>query len=453
MHAKTISVSSSLRAAAFSSALFGRKTPRRRNRRSSSSCCIPEAKNDSELSIKVERNEGVRDGVGWNERDEELVREAQRNTRRGSEEGKDAGASSSSSKSFFLLGKTGNELARFCEGQLDIPKWRATQMQEQIYKRRVKDVEEMRQLPRDLRAKMKTEFRAEVGRDVTHAVETAKDGTKKLLVRLRDDRIVETVGIPSQEYGKKRLTCCVSSQVGCPMRCEFCATGKGGFARNLSAREIVNQVLAIEEEFDGRHVNNVVFMGMGEPLMNVTNVVKAVKILNKELVIGARHITISTVGVFGGLEELALHNLQCTLAVSLHAPNQMIREKIIPSARAYSFDDLLTDCEAYFNATGRRVSFEYTLLSGVNDTKEHAKELGNVLYKRNLASHVNLIPFNPIDDADFKRPTKSSIDAFRKVLEEKVPTSVRQTRGQEASAACGQLRNEYQKKKMKPQAA
>jgi 23S rRNA (adenine2503-C2)-methyltransferase len=214
----------------------------------------------------------------------------------------------------------------------------------------------------------------------------------------------------------------------------------------LTAREIVDQVMAIEEEFGGRRVSNVVFMGMGEPMLNVPNVVKATELLNKEIGIGMRHISISTVGVFGALEKLARYEMQCVLAVSLHAPNQKIREEIIPSARAYSFDDILNDCVAYFNATGRRVTFEYTLLAGVNDQKEHAKELASVLFKKNLASHVNLIPYNPVDDSDFKRPTKQAIDHFRRILEENnVPTSVRQTRGLEAAAACGQLRNMYQK--------
>ena len=200
------------------------------------------------------------------------------------------------------------------------------------------------------------------------------------------------------------------------MRCTFCATGKGGFARNLAPHEIVDQVLALEEYF-GQRVSNVVFMGMGEPLLNVPNVLKAHEALNKEIGIGARHITISTVGVRGSIEKLAHAQLQSVLAVSLHAPNQELRETIIPSAKVYPMEDLLQDCEQYFVATGRRVTFEYTLLGGINDQPEHAKELGRLLYARNLASHVNLIPYNPVDDSDYQRPSRATVYAFRDILE------------------------------------
>ena len=391
--------------------------------------------------VSVPRNPGIKSGK-WNQNDMEIVKTAQKDAN------EKASLTTSSllapSNDLTLLGLTENELKVFAERN-GTQKFRGKQIKDFIYKHRVKSIMEMTQLPKDLRESWDG-LGVTIGRNEVYAKKSAPDGTTKLLMKLDDNRIVETVGIPSNEYGKSRLTCCVSSQVGCPMRCEFCATGKGGFYRNLTAREIVDQVMAIEEEFGGRRVSNVVFMGMGEPMLNVPNVVKATELLNKEIGIGMRHISISTVGVFGALEKLASYEMQCVLAVSLHAPNQKIREEIIPSARAYSFDDILNDCVAYFNATGRRVTFEYTLLAGVNDQKEHAKELASVLFKKNLASHVNLIPYNPVDDSDFKRPTKQAIDQFRRILEENnVPTSVRQTRGLEAAAACGQLRNMYQK--------
>ena len=382
--------------------------------------------------VSVPRNPGIRPGR-WTEKDRDVVKTAQ----------KDAMEKASTEEHTVLLGLTENELKQWCERN-GTQKFRGKQIKDFIYKRRVKSIMDVMQLPKETRETWDG-LGVRIGRNEVYAKKNASDGTTKLLMKLDDNRIVETVGIPSNEYGKSRLTCCVSSQVGCPMRCEFCATGKGGFYRNLTAREIIDQVMAIEEEF-GKRVSNVVFMGMGEPMLNVPNVVKAAELLNKEIGIGMRHISISTVGVFGALEKLASYEMQCVLAVSLHAPNQKIREEIIPSARSYSFEDILNDCVAYFNATGRRVTFEYTLLAGVNDQKEHAKELANVLFKKNLASHVNLIPYNPVDDSDFKRPTKQAIDQFRRILEENnVPTSVRQTRGLDAAAACGQLRNMYQK--------
>eukprot|EP00898_Chlorokybus_atmophyticus_P008080 jgi/Chlat1/8273/Chrsp78S09210 len=288
-------------------------------------------------------------------------------------------------------------------------------------------------------------------------IATAPDQTAKLLLQLEDNRVVETVGIPADEPAHPRLTVCVSSQVGCPMRCTFCATGKGGFARNLKVHEIVDQVLAVEEHFQ-RRVSNVVFMGMGEPLLNLSAVVAAQRCLNQDVGIGQRMITISTVGVPNAISRLAQLNLQSTLAVSLHAPNQKLREQLVPSAKAYPLEALMQDCASYFSQTSRRVSFEYVLLAGVNDQKAHAEELARLLRRWQPGSHVNLIPYNPIDDADYQRPSRNASQAcrapfslslfraFAAVLrEQRITVSIRQTRGLEASAACGQLRNAFQK--------
>ncbi|XP_071930039.1 uncharacterized protein [Coffea arabica] len=268
----------------------------------------------------------------------------------------------------------------------------------------------------------------------------------QLLIKLEDNRLVETVGIPVEDdKGSVRLTACVSSQVGCPLRCSFCATGKGGFARNLKRHEIVEQVLAIEDVFKHR-VTNVVFMGMGEPMLNLKEVLEAHRCLNKDIQIGQRMITISTVGVPNTIKKLASHKLQSTLAISLHAPNQKLRESIVPSAKSYPLEAIMKDCRDYFLETSRRVSFEYTLLAGVNDTIEHALELAELLHEWGRSYHVNLIPFNPVEGSDYQRPYKKSTLAFAAALESrKITVSVRQTRGLDASAACGQLRNQFQK--------
>lgn len=323
--------------------------------------------------------------------------------------------------------------------------FRGKQLYHLLYKRKLKDIQEFSQLPLAFRNDLQ-EAGWRVGRSPIHKAVTAADGTIKLLIKLEDSRLVETVGIPVKDNdGLYRLTACVSSQVGCPLRCSFCATGKGGFSRNLKSHEIVEQVLAIEELFKQR-VTNVVFMGMGEPMLNMKEVLEAHRCLNKDILIGQRMITISTVGVPNTIKKLASYKLQSTLALSLHAPNQNLREMIVPSAKSYPLNAIMKDCRDYFLETRRRVSFEYTLLAGVNDSVEHAIELAELLHEWGRGHHVNLIPFNPIDGSEYKRPSKKSVLAFVSALESrKVTASIRQTRGLDASAACGQLRNEFQK--------
>jgi 23S rRNA (adenine2503-C2)-methyltransferase len=222
------------------------------------------------------------------------------------------------------------------------------------------------------------------------------------------------------------------------MACDFCATGKGGFIRNLATHEIVDQLLTVQEDFQQR-VSNIVFMGMGEPLLNVDSVLAAVRCLNQDLGIGQRSITISTVGIPGQIRRLATHQLQATLAVSLHASNQALRERLIPSAHHYPIEVLLEECRDYVSQTGRRVTFEYIVLAELNDGPEHAAELGQLL--RGFQSHMNLIPYNPIQEVDFKRPSKQRLQTFVDDLKaQRLAVSVRQTRGLDADAACGQLR-------------
>lgn len=344
----------------------------------------------------------------------------------------------------FLLGLSEEQLQQL---SLDFGQksFRGKQLYHLLYKRKVKEIQEFSQLPLEFRNDLE-EAGWRVGRSPIHKAVTAADGTTKLLIKLEDNRLVETVGIPVKDNdGSSRLTACVSSQVGCPLRCSFCATGKGGFSRNLKSHEIVEQVLAIEELFKQR-VTNVVFMGMGEPMLNMKEVLEAYRCLNKDILIGQRMITISTVGVPNTIKKLASYKLQSTLALSLHAPNQSLREKIVPSAKSYPLNAIMKDCRDYFLETRRRVSFEYTLLAGVNDSVKHAIELAELLHEWGRGHHVNLIPFNPIDGSEYKRPSKKSVIAFVSALESrKVTASVRQTRGLDASAACGQLRNEFQK--------
>ncbi|CAG7874153.1 unnamed protein product [Brassica rapa] len=343
-----------------------------------------------------------------------------------------------------LLGMSEPELQQLAI-KLGQEGYRGKQLHHLIYKRKAKQVEDFSNLPQTFRKEL-VESGYKVGRSPIYQTVTATDGTIKLLLKLEDNLLIETVGIPVQEEkGITRLTACVSSQVGCPLRCSFCATGKGGFSRNLQRHEIIEQVLAIEDVFKHR-VTNVVFMGMGEPMLNLKSVLDAHRCLNKDIEIGQRMITISTVGVPNTIKKLAAHKLQSTLAVSLHAPNQSLREKIVPSAKAYPLEAIMSDCRDYFQETNRRVSFEYALLAGVNDSVENALELAELLREWGKTYHVNLIPYNPIEGSEYKRPYKKAVLAFAAALESrKITASVRQTRGLEANAACGQLRNKFQK--------
>jgi len=329
-----------------------------------------------------------------------------------------------------LLSKSLTELTEWVQQQGQ-PAYRGKQLHQWLYEKGARSLSSISVFPKNWRETM-TEY--PIGRSTIHYQSTANDATRKYLLRLADGLIIETVGIPTA----KRLTVCVSSQVGCPMACDFCATGKGEFSRNLKSYEIVDQVLTVQEDF-GRRVSNVVFMGMGEPLLNIDEVVAAVKCLNQDVGIGQRSLTISTVGLPGKIRQLAQHQLQVTFAVSLHTSNQQLRQELIPSARHYPLETLLEECRDYVKITGRRVTFEYILLAGVNDLPEQAKELAKHL--RGFQTHVNLIPYNPIQEADYQRPSKERIETFQEILkQERIEVSVRYSRGLGADAACGQLR-------------
>ena len=329
-----------------------------------------------------------------------------------------------------LLGASVTELTAWVQQQGQ-PGYRGKQLHDWIYNKGVRSLADISVFSKNWRSELAD---IPIGRSSLHYRSVAPDGTVKYLLQLTDGEIVETVGIPSD----KRLTVCVSTQVGCPMACDFCATGKGGYKRNLTRAEIVDQVLTVQEDFQQR-VSNVVFMGMGEPLLNTENVILAIKSINQDVGIGARSLTLSTVGIRDRILQVAEHQLQITLAVSLHAPNQALREQLIPSAKPYPIEDLLAECREYVEITGRRVTFEYILLAGVNDLPEHALELSKRL--RGFQSHVNLIPYNPIQEVDYKRPTRDRIETFVNVLQQQnTAVSVRYSRGLEADAACGQLR-------------
>ena len=322
--------------------------------------------------------------------------------------------------------------------------FRGRQLHDWLYAKGARSLSEISVLPKAWRQQLEADPPAGSGdwigrsREVHRSV--ARDGTTKLLLATADGYTVETVGIPAEG----RLTVCVSSQVGCPMACRFCATGKGGLQRSLAVHEIVDQVLSVREAMDQRP-SHVVFMGMGEPLLNSEAVLAAIDCLCTDLGMAQRQITVSTVGVPRTLPTLAeqalarLGRAQFTLAVSLHAPDQRLREQLIPTAHAYPIEALLADCRHYVAITGRRVSFEYILLGGLNDQPRHAEALARLI--RGFQSHVNLIPYNPIAEEEFQRPTPQAVEGFRRALQQRqIAVSVRASRGLDADAACGQLR-------------
>ena len=342
----------------------------------------------------------------------------------------------------MLLGRSAAELERWAVAQGQKP-FRGRQLHDWLYAKGARSLADITVLPKSWRESLKAEG-VEVGRLQELHRSVAADATTKLLLSTDDGETIETVGIPTDQ----RLTVCVSSQVGCPMACRFCATGKGGLQRSLRTHEIVDQVLSVRDVMD-RRPSHIVFMGMGEPLLNSQAVLDAIRCLNDDLGIGQRRITVSTVGVpktLPQLAELALATLgraQFTLAVSLHAPNQALREELIPTAHAYPYEALLEDCRHYLAVTGRRVSFEYILLGGLNDAPEHAAELADRV--GGFQSHVNLIAYNPIEEEEFQRPTRSRIETFQRVLERRgVAVSLRASRGLDQNAACGQLRRQRQ---------
>jgi len=327
------------------------------------------------------------------------------------------------------------------------PRYRADQILLPLYYKFPKDINDIPQLPKKLREDL-TEAGYTIGSaKETHRVVSDDGDTTKLLLNLTDGTPVETVLIqyPSSKInGHPRSTICVSTQIGCAMGCVFCATGQMGFEKNIRAEEIVAQVIHFANILQqrGEHVTNLVFMGMGEPMANYDETIRAVRILTHDrgFGIGQRNITISTIGLISGIDKLAEENLQVGLAISLHAPNNELRKKLVPTAGPNSVEDIIEAGRRYFKKTGRRVTFEYALMKGINDSPEIATELA-ILLKGN-GSHVNLIPINPTA-GDFKRPTQDNISEFERILSNAgVNCTVRIEKGTEISAACGQLRTD-----------
>jgi len=330
---------------------------------------------------------------------------------------------------------------------LGYPRYRADQILLPLYYKFPKDISEIKQLPKKMREELIAAGYTIGSAKQIHQVVSDDGDTTKLLLKLTNDSSVETVLMQydsSKIGGHPRSTICVSTQIGCAMGCVFCATGQMGFETNLKSEHIVSQVIHFAELLQkrGEHVTNLVFMGMGEPMANYDEMIRAVRILTHDrgFGLGQRHITISTIGIKSGIEKLADENLQIGLAISLHAPNNELRKKLIPTAVSNSVQDIIESGRYYFKKTGRRVTFEYVLMAGINDSPEIAKELARLL--KGNGSHVNLIPINPTA-GDFKRPIEKSILEFEQILSHAgINCTVRIEKGTEISAACGQLRTD-----------
>ncbi|MGB6464313.1 MAG: 23S rRNA (adenine(2503)-C(2))-methyltransferase RlmN [Nitrosotalea sp.] len=328
------------------------------------------------------------------------------------------------------------------------PRYRADQLLRMLYHEFPKDMSSMRQLPAEMRNALASAGYTIGSANEIHRVVSEDGQTTKLLLKLGDGTLIETVLMQYRKGNSRpRSTICVSTQVGCQMGCTFCATGQMGFERNLKAEEIVAQVLHFASVLQEReeHVTNIVFMGMGEPLANYAETIRAVRLLThaRAFGLGQRHVTISTVGIMKGIDRLADEDLQIGLAISLHAPNDELRRKLVPTAGPHSVKDLISATRSYFKKTGRRVTLEYALIDGVNDSPEIAADLAMLL--KGNGAHVNLIPVNPTAGG-FKRPRWKRITEFEHVLRESdVNCTVRVEKGSEISAACGQLRTDVTK--------
>ena len=334
-----------------------------------------------------------------------------------------------------------DEMAGYLATQNQKP-YRAKQIADWIYEKRVTSFGAMSDLPQDLRTRLTEEFAFDHLETVR--VLGSADTTRKFLFRLGDGNLIESVLIPASPalYGERsdRRTICVSTQVGCAYGCKFCASGLDGFSRNLDSSEIVQQLLAVEKA-SGERIDNVVFMGMGEPLANFENVVRAIRIINAPwgLEIGARHITVSTSGLAPQIRKLANEPLQSRLAISLHGATDEVRDKIMPVNRKYNLSTLLSACEYYASRKKQRIYFEYILIAGVNDAEEQAHLLAGHAHR--LGARVNLIPYNNVEGLDWSRPSREKQERFLSILRgHSIVATLRREKGHDIDAACGQLR-------------
>jgi len=333
------------------------------------------------------------------------------------------------------------ELQEMLRG-LGEPSYRVGQIADWLYKRRVESFEKMTDLPHALRAQLAKLFtfdRFEMVR-----VLGSRDTTQKFLFRLADGNLIESVLIPASPalYGEKsdRRTICISTQVGCAYGCKFCASGLEGFSRNLHPNEIVDQIVAVENQ-SGEKIDNIVFMGMGEPLANFDNVTRAIRIINAPwgLGIGARHITVSTSGLAPQIRKLTDEPVQIRLAVSLHGATDEVRNQIMPINRKYNIETLLSACDYYAGRKKQRLTFEYILIAGVNDADDQAYLLAR--HAKELSAKVNLIPYNTVEGLPWSRPSRNRQEKFLSILRaHKIAATLRQEKGHDIDAACGQLR-------------
>ncbi|MCB9850053.1 MAG: 23S rRNA (adenine(2503)-C(2))-methyltransferase RlmN [Phycisphaerales bacterium] len=335
-----------------------------------------------------------------------------------------------------LLGLRERDLAQAMT-QRGEPAYRARQVLDWIYRSGVESFDAMNNLPKKLRESLAAEFH--LYESTIIADQVASDGTRKLLLRWADGSTSECVMIPDE----KRRTACISTQVGCAVGCVFCASGIEGVARDLSAAQIVEQAMRVRGicAMGGARLSNVVFMGLGEPLANYRNTVDALHIINDEHCVGiaARKITVSTVGLPSQMKRLADESMQITLALSLHAPTDTLRQVLIPWAKRVRIAELVDACKYYFAKTGREITLEYVLLGGVNDKLDHADGVAKICH--DMRANVNLIRYNPVSSLPYKRPTSESAQAFLERLRERgVNAHLRRSRGLDIDSACGQLR-------------
>ena len=316
--------------------------------------------------------------------------------------------------------------------------FRASQIYSWLHEKLVMDFDEMTNISNSLRNKLKEDFHI-ISLEPVKILTSKIDGTQKYLFKLRDSNVIESV-LMKYKHGN---SVCISTQVGCRMGCRFCASTLDGLVRNLTAYEMLEEIYIIQKLSDER-VSNIVLMGSGEPMDNFDNVVSFVKRISDEngLHISQRNITISTCGLIENIKKLADNDMQVTLALSLHAADDITRRELMPIAKKYTIDEILSACDYYFNKTGRRISFEYSLVAGVNDTIQEAEKLYNLVKGKNC--HINLIPVNPIEERDFKQSSKGNITKFKNYLEKKgINVTIRREMGSDIQGACGQLRKSY----------
>lgn len=319
-----------------------------------------------------------------------------------------------------------------------MPAFRAKQVYEWLHVKLVDGFDDMTNLSKELRSTLKEKYPITLLSEVD-ALHSETDGTIKYLFRLNDNRVIESV-LMKYHHGN---SVCISSQVGCRMGCKFCASTLGGKERDLLPSEMLDQIYRIQV-LSGERVSNVVVMGTGEPLDNYDNLIRFLKILtdSRGLNISARNITVSTCGIPDKIRAFAEEGMSITLALSLHAPNNEIRKKLMPVASKYSLEEVMEAFIYYYEKTGRRLTFEYSLVEGVNDEEEHAKELSRLI--KGINCHVNLIPVNPIKERNYKKSESKKIQIFKNILEKnRINVTIRREMGADINAACGQLRKSY----------